>query len=264
MSKRSRKSKIQTWVVKIGSAALMEGGPLLLRAWVLQIAKLRKDYNVQVIWVSSGAIASARTRTGRKVQRLSDKQALSAIGQPILMDSYNLALQAQGLIGSQVLLTYFDLQHKEQKKNLKNTLSTLLSWNVIPILNENDAVATEEIQFGDNDLLSAKVACLMDVDRLVIMTNVEGLYDKNPAKYKEARLVSELPRVTKSHLDNLDPQAISVSGRGGMFSKMRAAAHAQKEGIGTFLVKADVPDVLIKVAAGDLIGTRIGFGKKRS
>lgn len=248
----------QRWVVKVGSAALIEGGPLLLRAWVLQLARLKKEFNIEVIWVTSGAIASARFRTGKKMQKLTDKQALSAIGQPILMDSYNLALQTQGLIGSQVLLTYFDLQHRSQKNNLKSTLSTLLSWNVIPILNENDAVATEEIQFGDNDLLSAKVAGLMEVDRLLILTNVDGLFDKNPDKHKDAKLIHHLPRVTQKHLEQLDPRAISAVGRGGMYSKMRAALYAQKHGIGTWLLKADVPDVLIRIARDEEVGTRIG------
>lgn len=263
MAKRL-KSKSRTWVIKVGSAVFVEGGPLLVKAWVQQLARLRHDHNVHAIWVTSGAIASARTRTQRHWQKLPEKQALSAIGQPILMDAYNLALQSVGLMGAQVLLTYNDIARGTHRKNLKNTLTTLLDWDVIPVLNENDAVATEEIQFGDNDLLSAKVAGLMNAERLVIMTNVDGLYDRNPVKFKDAKLIPHLPRVSKALLSSMSKEtkpAVSAMGRGGMYSKIRAAAFAQSKGVPTWILRGDMADGLLKVARGEAVGTQIGNGK---
>jgi len=258
---RRATQRTRTWVVKVGSALFVEGGPLLVRAWMQQVAELRSDYKIDVIWVTSGAIASARARTKRHWQRLPEKQALSAIGQPMLMDAYNLALLATGQIGAQVLLTYDDIARRAHSQNLKNTLSTLLQWKIVPILNENDAVATEEIQFGDNDLLSAKVAGLMKAERLIILTNVDGLYDRNPTKHKDARLIPHLPKITKSLLTSLSSKAshaVSVMGRGGMYSKIRAAAYAQGKGIPTCVLRGDVPHSLIKIARGERIGTYVG------
>lgn len=253
----AKKSK-RVWVIKVGSALFVEGGPLLVREWIRQIADLKSKHNIDVVWVTSGAIASARVRIDRGWKKLTEKQAMSAIGQPMLMDSYNLALQAKGLLGAQVLLTYDDIARAGHRKNLKNTLSQLLEWNVVPILNENDAVATEEIQFGDNDLLSAKVAKLLKAERLVIMTNVDGFYDMNPVKNKNAKLVSHLPKITPALLKRMDPKAISTHGSGGMYSKIRAAAFTQKEKIPTWIIKGDVPGTLLNLAKGEHVGTMVG------
>ena len=255
----TRKTKInRVWVVKVGSAIFIEGGPLLIRAWMRQIAQLKKEHDIDVVWVTSGAIASAKSRISKSWERLPQKQALSAIGQPILMDSYNLALQSMGLIGAQVLLTYDDIARKEHRHNLRNTICQLIEWKIVPILNENDAVATEEIQFGDNDLLSAKVAGLLGAENLVIMTNVDGLYDRNPEKHRDAKAIPHLPRVTKTLLDSMDKNAVSKVGRGGMYSKIRAAAYAQKQDVPTWIVRGDMPDNLLKIARGEWIGTRVG------
>ena len=259
--KKNQKKPI--WVIKIGSAIFVDGGPILLKSLMQQVAELKRKYQVDIIWVTSGAIASARSRTRRKWKKLQEKQALSAIGQPMLMDSYNLALNSTGLMGAQVLLTYNDMTRPEHRQNLKNTLATLLQWKIVPILNENDAVATEEIQFGDNDLLSAKVACLMQAERLIILTNVEGLYDSHPSKNPQAQLISHLPKVTKALLQSLDSKAVSSLGRGGMYSKMRAAAHAQTKAIPTWILRGDLPRNLIKVAAQEAIGTYIGPRQKK-
>lgn len=261
MARKVRRPRI--WVIKVGSAIFVEGGPILVRAWMQQVAFLKRKYNIHVIWVTSGAIASARARTHKRWKTLPEKQALSAIGQPMLMDCYNLALQALGLKGAQVLVTYDDMAHRLHRRNLKNTLSTLLKWQVIPIINENDAVATEEIQFGDNDLLSAKVASLMGAERLVIFTHVDGLYDRNPKTHKNAKLISHLPKVTKAALGRVDREAVSDLGRGGMFSKVRAAHHAQIHGIPTWILRGDVMDGLIKIARGEPLGTCVGLDRRR-
>ena len=240
-----------------------EGGPILLRAWMQQVATLRKKYGVEVIWVTSGAIASAVDRTGFKKlsRKLAEKQALSAIGQPIIMDLYNISLQASGLIGAQILLTYDDLSHPSRRKNFQNTVKKLLEWEITPILNENDAVATEEIRFGDNDSLSAKVAKFTDADRLIILTDVEGLYDSDPKKNPHARLLSELHGVSPGILAQTSPRSGSTRGTGGMYSKLKAAQEASKSKIDTWLVKGDRPSVLIEIAKDHPVGSRV-FSKK--
>lgn len=254
----AKKKSSRIWVIKVGSALFVEGGPLLVKAWMQQLARLIKEHDVSPIWVTSGAIASARSRTQRNWQKLPEKQALSAIGQPILMDAYNLALQSVGLMGSQVLLTYDDMRRTTNRKNLKNTLKTLLEWKIVPILNENDAVATEEIQFGDNDLLSAKVAALLGAECLLILTNVDGLFDRNPTKHKNAQIISHLPSISKKLLADLRKGGASAVGTGGMYSKVRAAAHAHKNGVPTWIMRGDTSDGLIRVARGESLGTYVG------
>jgi glutamate 5-kinase len=251
------------WVVKAGSNMICSGGPMLIRAWMAQVAELRRKEKIEVIWVSSGAIATAvdRTQFHKKKRTLSEKQALSAIGQPLVMDLYNMALQTQGLLGAQVLLTYKDLSALPQRKNLENTMKQLLSWGVTPILNENDAVATEEIRFGDNDSLSARIAKTMGADRLIILTDVEGLYDSDPRKNKKAKRISELDGVSNSLIKSVSeksgPAAGSSRGTGGMASKLGAAKLATDAGIETWLVKGDSPQVLLQIAKNQSIGTRI-------
>lgn len=265
MSGKARR-KNRRWVVKAGSNMVCTGGPLLIRAWMRQLAVLRQEHGIEVIWVTSGAIASAteRTRFQPKGQRtLSEKQALSAIGQPLVMDLYNLALQTSGMLGAQVLLTYDDLASKQRKTNFINTLEQLLKWNVTPILNENDAIATEEIKFGDNDSLSAKVAVAMGAERLVILTDVEGLYDSDPRKNPAANLVHGLHGVAPSLLSKTGGQAGSSRGTGGMFSKLKAAREATGKRIETWLVKGDLPHILERVADNQIVGTRIKPGKDR-
>jgi glutamate 5-kinase len=247
------------WVVKAGSNMVCSGGPLLLRAWMQQVARLRRDLGIEVIWVTSGAIASAVDRTGfrKRDRELSEKQALSAIGQPLVMDLYNISLQAVGLLGAQVLLTYDDLSHARRRSNFQVTMNRLLSWDVTPILNENDAMATEEIRFGDNDSLSAKVARVMQADRLVILTDVDGLYERNPKEDPRARRVEHLQSITPKVLAQAGKGAGSSRGTGGMYSKLLAAREATRAGIETWLAQGDSPSVLLHVAANDPVGTRI-------
>lgn len=236
------------------------GGPLLIRAWMQQVATLRRDHGIEVIWVTSGAIASAvdRTQFKKPNRTLNEKQALSAIGQPIVMDLFNLALQAQGLQGGQILLTSDDLKDKTRRTIFKNTLEQLLEWNVTPILNENDAVANEEIKFGDNDSLSAKVAVCTGAERLVILTDVEGLYDADPRKNPDAQLIRKLAQVNPQLLSKTEPAGGTSRGTGGMYSKLMAAKTAASKKIQTWLVKGDHPSVLNLVAENQPVGTQIG------
>lgn len=252
---------MRRWVVKAGSNMVCSGGPLLVRAWMQQVALLKREHKIEVIWVTSGAIASAAERTnfmknGRD-RTLAEKQALSAIGQPLVMDLYNLALQTSGMLGAQVLLTYDDLANSKRRKNFVSTVEQLLKWNVTPILNENDAMATEEIKFGDNDTLSAKVARVTGADRLVILTDVEGLYDSDPRRNPAADLIHSLPGISKKALSMAGVGAGSVRGTGGMLSKLSAAKEASKSKIETWLVKGDLPHILQRVAENEIVGTRI-------
>jgi glutamate 5-kinase len=235
------------------------GGPLLLRSWMQQVAQLRKKHRIEIIWVTSGAIASAVDRTDfhKKKRTLPEKQALSAIGQPLVMDLYNIALQTSGLLGAQILLTYGDLANAGRRKNFQNTVETLLDWGVVPVLNENDAIATEEIKFGDNDSLSAKVAKVTDADRLLILTDVNGLYESDPRSNPDARLIERLSKVSEAALKKVGAAPGSSRGTGGMYSKLRAAKEASRTGIETWLVKGDVPGVLLDVARNAAIGTII-------
>jgi glutamate 5-kinase len=253
------------WVIKAGSNIVCSGGPLLVRAWMQQVAQLRRKFGIEVIWVTSGAIASAvdRTEFRKRNRKLSEKQALSAIGQPLVMDLYNIALQTSGLLGAQILLTYSDLADSHRRENFHNTLEELLSWGVVPVLNENDAVATEEIKFGDNDSLSAKVALVAEADRLIILTDVAGLYDSDPNANPQAQLIPRLQSVEPKLLRALEGSSKSSAkkknnrGTGGMYSKIRAAAEASKGGTETWLVRGDVPSVLLHAAENHSIGTVI-------
>lgn len=252
--------KTKRWVVKAGSKMVVEGGPLLLRAWMQQVAELRSRHGIEIIWVTSGAIALAARKTEfRSPKRtLPQKQALSAIGQPLVMDQYNLALNATNLLGSQVLLTAGDMRDAVRRKNLQNTLNQLLRWEVIPILNENDAVATEEIKFGDNDSLAAKVALMMKAQKLILMTDVDGLYAEDPKKNPAAALIDHRARITAAELRMAQIGAKSEQGTGGMYSKLLAARNAGAGKITTHFVRGDWPKNLLEIAAGRNPGTQIG------
>ncbi len=263
------------WVIKAGSQMVIEGGPRLIRSWMRQTKILKRKYSIDVIWVTSGAIATARIQTGRHLKRsgsrksqnsaraLAEKQALSALGQPMVMQSYNRALASQKLFGSQVLLTADDLAHSSRRKNLVRTLTTLLSWGVLPILNENDAVSTIEIQFGDNDQLSALVATHMQADRLMLLTDVDGLYDADPKKYPQALHLREVSKVRSQLVRSLHSSSVSQNGTGGMLSKVLAARTANRRGIPTHLVRGSLPNAILKLASaleegGQTPGTLIG------
>ncbi len=253
------------WVIKAGSKMVCDGGPLLMRGWMQQVAELKRKHHIEVIWVTSGAIAWAveRTRFKQPKRTLPQKQALSAIGQPLIMDQYNLALQATDLLGAQVLLTSDDMKDRSRRRNLQNTLNELLRWKVIPLLNENDAVATEQIQFGDNDSLASQVAVMMKAERLILMTDVDGLFDQDPKKFSGANLIQYRRRIGAAEMKLANRQEKSKEGTGGMYSKLLAADFACRSGIVTHLVRGDWPKNLLELARGRAVGTQIGgsFGK---
>ena len=258
----------KVWVIKAGSQMVIDGGPLLIRDWMQQVKCLKTDYNIEVIWVTSGAIATARRQSGISGQRLSEKQALSAMGQPLIHSLYHLGLEALGLRAAQVLLTADDLGNRKRRANLVSTLTTLIEWNVTPILNENDAVSTEEIQFGDNDRLSALVSIALQAERLILLTDVDGLYDRDPktaTTKNPARLIETLAGIDKKTLA-LAGHGISTVGKGGMRSKLLAAKETHKHGIDTHLIRGDRPHALVSIADPKRFGKSVGthVSRKRS
>lgn len=267
----SKKAR-ELWVVKAGSNMVLEGGSLLIREWMRQVHQLQEAKRqagtvLDVIWVTSGAIAMARHEMdspSKAAVSMAEKQAFSAVGQPLVLDQYNLALQILGRRAAQVLLTAEDLQNRTRRKNLIATLRTLLRWNVLPVLNENDTVSTTEIQFGDNDRLSALVARAMGASKLILLTDVDGLFDKDPRRHPPggkdgAQLISFLAKkqLTSKFLSTVSSASLSGRGRGGMLSKLMAAKEAGKDGIDVHLVRGDRADAIAGcVSAG--YGTKIG------
>ncbi len=246
-------------VIKVGSNVLVEPEvglvEAVLRHLVGQCLALRADGRTVVI-VSSGAVACGMThlRThhlplGRD---LSFKQAAAAIGQPFLMRYYEQAFAPVPV--AQVLLTYDDARDRERFLNARHTLRTLLTLGVVPIINENDTVATAEIKFGDNDFLSALVANIVDADLLVLLSDVDGLFDRDPKQHPEAQRLSFVPEVTAATLE-LASSGKSTFGTGGMPSKLTAARTAARFGVTTVIVNGRASNVLERVMAGDDVGT---------
>lgn len=248
------------------------GGPMLIRSWMNQVDELAKRKNIDVIWVTSGAIASAKKISGKSVSKsaasragLAEQQALSAIGQPHVMNQYLVALGERGRKGAQILLTADDIANPKRRRHLSQSLSTLLKWRYLPILNENDAVSTEEIQFGDNDRLSALVAVHMKASRLILLTDVDGLFDRDPKRLRKnetAQLIPHVQGIKLSLLNSLSKSSKSELGKGGMYSKLLAAKTVNQHGITCHLVRGDLPDALLKVNSQS-IGTRIDPKPKR-
>jgi glutamate 5-kinase len=244
------------WVIKAGSQMVLNGGSWLIHSWMEQAMYIQKK-GFKVIWVTSGAIASAadRIQFNSIKKTLAEKQALSALGQPIVMDLYNKALHSLGAHGAQILLTASDIADENRKKNLLSTLNKLLDWNIIPIINENDSVATEEIQFGDNDQLSALVAKMIGAKKLILLTDVMGLFDSDPKKNPNAYIIPEVTTLTTQQIEDLKSAAESSHGRGGMYSKVLAAQKAQSVGIDVHLCKGDEAQVISKIFNNQKIGT---------
>lgn len=237
-----------------------QGGLSLAKSWMKQVLHLKRYQGIEFIWVSSGAIGLARLRTRRlrRTTSLSEKQALSALGQPLVMDLYNTALRAGGQRAAQILLTYDDLANRARRRNFQETVERLLDWNYIPIVNENDTIATEEIQFGDNDSLAARIAIHTSATRLVILTDVDGYYDRDPNRDSKARLIHHLNEVKPSLLKQPGLRGRSQLGTGGMLSKLLAARLATRHQIPTWLVRGDIKNILMRVERDEIVGTRIG------
>jgi glutamate 5-kinase len=248
-------------VVKVGSSLVTNDGQGLDRAalarWARQIALLRHEGR-EIVLVSSGAVAEGMQRLGwrRRPHAVHELQAAAAVGQMGLIQVYESCFREHALVTSQILLTHEDLADRKRYLNARSTLRTLLGLNVIPVINENDTVATDEIRFGDNDTLAALVTNLIEADALVILTDQAGLYDSDPRGNAHAQFVRSA-RAGDPALEAMAGGAGSGIGLGGMLTKILAAKRAARSGAHTVIASGRDEDVLLRLAAGDEIGTEL-------
>lgn len=259
MNTRLAIKNTKRWIIKVGSTLLTANGKGLdtgaITAWATQIAQL-KDRGHDIILVSSGAVAEGMIRLGWKERprTLSKLQAAAAVGQMGLIQTYESCFQHHGYHTAQVLLGHDDLTARDRYLNIRTTLTTLLALGVIPIINENDPVATDEICFGDNDTLAGLMANLTDADLLVILTDQPGLFDSDPRKNADAKLVESID-IDDKKLADMASGSTSGLGRGGMITKVEAAKLAARSGASTIIAGGDVENILISLADGKWMGT---------
>jgi glutamate 5-kinase len=249
------------FVIKIGSTLITNHGAGVdhaqIRDWVRQIAALTRDGH-EVLLVSSGAIAEGMQRLGWKTRphEVNQLQAAAAVGQMGLVQVYESAFREHGLGTAQILLTHDDLADRKRYLNARSTLTTLIALAIVPVINENDTVVTDEIKFGDNDTLAALVTNLIDADELIILTDQQGLFTADPRKDPAATLVATA-RAGDATLEAMAGGAGSALGRGGMLTKILAAKRAAMSGASTVIAYGRETDVLQRVSAGEAIGTRL-------
>ncbi len=254
-------SQSKRLVVKVGSSLVTnEGRGLDLAAvaqWAAQIAALHAQ-GKQVVLVSSGAIAEGMARLGwaRRPNTMHELQAAAAVGQMGLVQAYEVAFAGHGLRTAQILLTHEDLSDRRRYLNARSTLYTLLDLGVVPIVNENDTVVTDEIRLGDNDTLGALVTNLIEAEALVILTDQSGLYSADPRKDPSAELISSA-QAGDPTLEAMAGGAGSGIGTGGMLTKVLAARRAANSGGSTVIASGREPDVLLRLAGGERIGTEL-------
>ena len=246
------------WVIKIGSALITNDGRGLntdaIAAWAEQIAQLR-NAGKEILLVSSGAVAEGMARIGwtQRPHALHELQAAAALGQMGLIQSFESCFKQHDIRTAQVLLTHEDLSDRQRYLNARSTLKTLLELGAIPIINENDTVATDEIRFGDNDTLGALVSNLVEADTLILLTDQQGLFNKDPRQHTDAEFISE------SHANNEALLAMAggggALGRGGMRTKITAAQRAARSGASTIIASGAEKNILQKIAEGQNIGT---------
>jgi len=251
----------QRVIVKVGSSLVTNEGRGLDHAaiakWADQIAHLRR-LGKQVVLVSSGAVAEGMLRLGfeRRPVAIHELQACAAVGQMGLAQIYETSFRAHDLRTAQVLLTHADLADRERYLNARSTLFTLLELGVVPVINENDTVVTDEIKFGDNDTLGALVANLIEADALIILTDQRGLYTSDPRKNTDATFVNEA-KAGDPALEAMAGGAGSGIGSGGMLTKILAARRAASSGAHTVIAWGREDQVLVRLAEGEAIGTQL-------
>ncbi|MCL2785637.1 MAG: glutamate 5-kinase [Methanomassiliicoccaceae archaeon] len=257
-------------VVKVGTSSITRGGPSASSEFMDTIArqvKDLKDKGTEVLIVTSGAIGiglavmDARARS----REIPVRQAAASIGQSALMQKWNESFQRHGIATAQILLTYDFYSDREKYLNLRNAIQTILEFGAVPIFNENDAICVKEIDavFGDNDTLSAMVSIKMDADLLIILSDVHGLYDKDPKLFGDAKLIPEVTDIT----DRIREQAGDTAGRlgtGGMRTKIRAAEICHEAGCSVIIAGSDVDDVIERIIDGEEIGTIFITDKRES
>lgn len=245
-------------VLKVGTTTLTGGSPVVDPARITAVAEdvaaaIRQHR--QVLVVSSGAIVTGAGLLGRRrPRRLIDKQALAAVGQPVLMQRYGAAFERLGLRAAQILLTRQDFADRRRYVNARQTLLALLADGVVPVINENDTIATDEIQIGDNDTLSALVASLVGADLLVMLSDVEGLMTADPRRQRAARLIPTVERID-AQIVRAARRTVTAQGVGGMATKIDAARIATESGVATVVTGGAVQRPLVRLLAGDRHGT---------
>ena len=242
----------------MGSGVLTESHALnikVLGSISRQICSL-VDQGVEIILVSSGAMASGLKKVGfsKTPDEIPKRQAVAAIGQAGLIMEYERAFARCNKKVAQILLTGDDLSNRKRYLNARNTLYTLLSWQVVPVINENDTVVVEEIKFGDNDNLAARITLLMDADILINLTDIDGLYSDNPRKNPDARLITLVPTIN-SDIEKIACEIPGPLGTGGMHSKIKAAKKVTHAGVPMVIARGNRADVLIKLFSGTDLGT---------
>lgn len=247
-------------VVKLGTSVLTGGSPRLDRAGMVEVARQCAQLHLQgcdVIIVTSGAIAAGREQLGHPSlpPTVSSKQMLAAVGQCRLMRVWEGLFEIYGLVIGQMLLTRADVADRDRYLNARDALQALLEHRIVPVVNENDAVATAEIKVGDNDNLSAMVAVLAEADLLVMLTDLDGLYTADPRTHPDAQLIREVQNID-STLTAVAGGSVSGLGTGGMTTKLQAADTARRAGIDVVIAGGRAPDVILRAANGEAIGTR--------
>ena len=253
-------------VIKVGSAVLTDEYGLdrtVIADLTSQIVGLNRS-GLQVILVSSGAVAAGRARLSRNSEPKSmpEKQALAAVGQGRLLHAYEKEFEGHGVNVAQILLTRNGLISRQSFVNAKNTISTLLKWKILPIVNENDTVATEELQFTDNDSLAVLIVNLIEADLLVCLSDVDGLYDQNPWEFSSAKRISRIDGIDDSVLA-MAGKGAGRAGRGGMKSKLEAARMAGECGVPMLIAGGRTKRVLTRLFAGEDLGTLFVPGRQK-
>lgn len=247
------------WVVKIGSALLTDDGQGLnlsaMKGWIAQMVELRRQ-GIELVIVSSGSVAEGIKRLGwsSRPTEINELQAAAAVGQMGLVQAYESEFAKNDILTAQILMTHDDLSNRARYLNASNTIETLLSHGVVPIINENDTVVTDEIRFGDNDTLAALTANLVSADVLVILTDQQGLYDDNPRTHPNAKLISEA-QVSRKDIEEMASPEGGALGKGGMYTKVMAAKRAARSGTATFIASGREERVLPRLLAAEALGT---------
>ena len=258
-------SNAKRLVIKLGSALLTNDGAGIDRqaidAWVEQIAKLLSAGKEGVL-VSSGAVAEGLVRLGidTRPESIHMLQSAAAVGQMGLIQTYETSFRRFERQTAQILLDHDDMANRERYLNARSVIQTLMELNVVPIVNENDTVVTDEIRFGDNDRLAALVANLIDADVLLILTDKDGMYDANPDENKDAQLITQA-LASDSNLDALAGSSNGALGRGGMQTKLEAARLASRSGCNTVIAGGRNQDILTRICEGENLGTLLQAGQ---
>jgi len=259
MSNREMLADTHRWVVKIGSALLTDDGRGLnvegISHWVAQMAALRRQ-GVEVVLVSSGAVAAGMSRLGWKERpaAMHELQVAAAVGQMELAQTWQSAFERHSIQTAQVLLTHADLSNRQRYLNARSALVTMLDLGVIPVINENDTVVTDEIRFGDNDTLGALVANLVEADVLTLLTDQKGMFTADPRTDPDAEMIDEA-YASDRKLDALAGSGGGKLGRGGMATKLRAARLAARSGAKTLIVGGRMESVLERLYSSESLGT---------